>query len=98
MSDENIETSVRFPVLEKSLSAEFLADFPNYVHGLVRSDPGGFVLTRKYAENADKYLNFPLRSDDVWVVTFPKCGNFISDIICEFFQLPLEGPTCWVFN
>ena len=67
---------VQFSLLEKSLTREFLADFPNYIEGLVRGDPGGFVLTKNYADNAEKYLNFPLRSDDVWVVTFPKCGNF----------------------
>jgi len=85
MSNRNAETDVQFSLIEKSLSAEFLADFPNYIEGLVRGDPGGFVLTKDYADNADKYLNFPLRSDDVWVVTFPKCGNF--DLVWLFFFL-----------
>lgn len=75
MSDKVAEVPVQFSVLEKSLSVEFLADFPSYVEGLVRGDPGGLILTKKYAENAEKYLNFPLRSEDVWIVTYPKCGN-----------------------
>ena len=75
MSDQVAETTVGFSPLEKSLTPEFLADFPNYVDGLVRSDPGGFVHTPTYADNFDNYRNFTVRTDDVWVVTFPKCGK-----------------------
>ena len=75
MTEEVAKTPVRFALIEKSLSAEFRADFPNYPEGLVRGDPGGFVLTQKYADNVDSILQFPMRSEDVWVVTFPKCGK-----------------------
>jgi len=66
---------VRFSLLEKSVGAEFQADFTSYPQGLVRGDPGGFVLTQKFADSTDVFRNFPVRSDDVWVVTFPKCGT-----------------------
>ena len=82
MSDQAAVNPVQFSLLEKSLTPEFLADFPNYVEGLVRGEPGGFVLTKNYAENAEKFINFPMRSDDVWVVTFPKCGN--GSLLVEF--------------
>ena len=82
MSDQAAVNSVQFSLLEKSLTPEFLADFPNYVEGLVRGEPGGFVLTKSYAENAEKFINFPMRSDDVWVATFPKCGN--GSLLVEF--------------
>ena len=85
MSDPVAKTNVRFPLLEKSQSAEFVADFPNYRQGLVRGEPGGFVLTKNYGENADQFLNLPMRSDDTWVVTFPKCGTFSAVIIIGFF-------------
>ena len=76
MSDQVAEKPVQFSLLEKSLTREFRADFPNYPEGLVRGDPGGFVLTKNYAENVEKYIHFPMRPEDVWVVTFPKCGKF----------------------
>merc|ERR1740128_1626118 len=75
MTEEVAKTPVRFALIEKSLSAEFRADFPNYVKGLVRGDPGGFLLTQKYADSVDDYINFPMQDEDVWVVTFPKCGT-----------------------
>ena len=74
--------AVSFPVLDKSLTETFQKHFPAYVKGLVRSDPGGFVFTQKYAETFNDYLNIPLREDDVWIVTFPKCGKKSTIIYC----------------
>ena len=75
MTEPALTTGVHFSLLEKSLTKEFLGHFPAYVDGLVRGDPGGFVLTKKYADKADAFYRMPLRHDDVWVVTFPKCGK-----------------------
>ena len=71
----SVETSIQFSLIERSLSAEYLADFPYYVDGLARGEPDGFVLTPSYVAAADVFLNIPLRTSDVWVITFPKCGN-----------------------
>lgn len=35
----------------------------------------GCVLPEKYLTYADRYKNFQVREDDVWVVTFPKSGT-----------------------
>ncbi|EFX63687.1 hypothetical protein DAPPUDRAFT_231919 [Daphnia pulex] len=43
--------------------------------GLARSEPGGFVLTPEFGRNYDEFLDFQIRKDDAWVVTFPKCGT-----------------------
>lgn len=72
--------NVEFSVIEKSLTKLFQEHFPSYTEGLVRGDPGGFVLSPQYARNAEQLRNFEPRSDDVWVVTFPKCGNIDSTI------------------
>ena len=76
VASATMSEEVRFSLLEKSVSAEFQADFTSYPQGLVRGDPGRFVLTQKYADSVDIFRNFPVRSDDVWVVTFPKCGKW----------------------
>ena len=77
MADQEatVPLQVSFSLIEKTLQEEFTRHFTNYKSGLVLSDPGGFVLTPEYAEVAEKIYNLPLRPDDAWVVTFPKCGK-----------------------
>nr|CAH0106923.1 unnamed protein product [Daphnia galeata] len=49
--------------------------FTGYDEGLVRMEPGGFVMPPSYARNAEKIYRMQPRSDDVWLLTFPKCGT-----------------------
>lgn len=67
---------VKFSVIEKTLEKSFQEHFPFYNKGLVKDEYGGFVLTHEYGENAEILRNFKPRADDVWIVTFPKCGKF----------------------
>ena len=71
-------SAVSFSLLDKTRSEVFQKHFPAYTEGLVRGDPGGFIFTQKYAKIFNDYLNFSPRDDDVWVVTFPKCGKRIA--------------------
>lgn len=40
-----------------------------------RSEPGGMLMPKAFATMAEDVYNVPLRSDDVWIVTYPKCGT-----------------------
>ena len=45
------------------------------VKDLVRYE-NGFLMPRLFAEKIQKRIfDFELRDDDIWIVTFPKCGT-----------------------
>ena len=88
MAAEKKRLNVEFKSMPESFVESFLKDFPSYDEGLVRGEPGGFVLTPHYGENAEELYNFHIRPDDIWVLSFPKSGESITqllDVHCTFF-------------
>lgn len=70
------EWNIKFNPVE--VNGDLKEHFTNYEqHGLMKSEPGGFLLTDEYARHAKEISRFQPRSDDVWVVTFPKCGKIL---------------------
>jgi hypothetical protein len=43
--------------------------------GGVVSEPMGIYMPDKMARDCELIYNFKLRPDDVWIVTYPKCGT-----------------------
>lgn len=76
MAADKKRLNVEFKSIPETLEEPFLKEFPEYVEGLVRGDPGGFVLTPHYGEHAEELYNFHVRPDDIWVLSFPKSGEF----------------------
>uniref|UniRef100_A0A023F737 Putative sulfotransferase n=1 Tax=Triatoma infestans TaxID=30076 RepID=A0A023F737_TRIIF len=59
--------------------AEFIKEhFKGKVTDLVSVGPKKWMLPVKYEKHADKYYNFDLRSDDVWIVTYMKSGTTLT--------------------
>ena len=71
---ERMALDVEFTSMTGSRDAQFLKDFPNYEDGLVVASPGGYVTLPEYPKKAEVVYNLKPRPDDVYVLTFPKCG------------------------
>ncbi|XP_068243032.1 sulfotransferase 1A1-like [Palaemon carinicauda] len=51
-------------------------DFTGYADmGIVRFNPGSWLLVAPFTKFADKIYKFPVKSSDVYIVTWPKCGT-----------------------
>ena len=72
-----IQIIMMFTELPESKSDEFTRLFPGNREGLVQhqsDNPDGTVLRTACSQQVEKIYRLPLRRDDVWIVTFPKCG------------------------
>ncbi len=74
--------NVKFHSIEETRTSPFTDHFlgytnPSFKGGLVRTDPGGMVLYPAIVDHAENLYRFRPRENDVWILTFPKCGNII---------------------
>ena len=68
------QLKVKFNAIPKTKLKSFTKSFPSYDEGLVKSEPGGFVIPPYYCENAERIFRIKPRQDDIWLLTFPKSG------------------------
>ena len=66
---------VEFGVAAETLRPPFRDEFPGYADGMSRGRPGRLWMPATFAERVGDLRRFRPRSDDVWVLTFPKCGT-----------------------
>lgn len=45
------------------------------INDLVRFVDGNVLLPRAFLALMNDIYNFPLKEDDIWIVTYPKCGT-----------------------
>jgi hypothetical protein len=77
---------VQFHAIAQSKLGAFADHFPHYAGGFARSEPGGFVISQEFGRHAHEFFYFQPRKDDVWILTFPKCGKNTLLIRFYFFQ------------
>ena len=72
---KRLPLDVKFEIMPETLGGQFRKDFPPYIDGLVKTVPGGYVITPEFGKNAEDIYNLVPRPDDIYVSTFPKCGK-----------------------
>ncbi|XP_057376595.1 sulfotransferase 1E1-like [Daphnia carinata] len=79
---KQLQLRVQFYSMPQNEWKKLRPHFPGYTSGLVRSEPGKFVMNPLYGFHAEKLYHMQPRSDDVWLLGFPKCGTtWTSELI-----------------
>ena len=52
---------------------------PRLADGMV-SEPYGIHVSKKMIEVIKKISTFEVRPDDIWIVTYPKCGTTLTQV------------------
>ena len=71
---EKPNLNIKFKLIPETLEKPFKDLFPSYTEGLVRGEPGGYVMTAAYTEGAQDVYQLEPREDDAWILGFWKSG------------------------
>ena len=80
-----LSDGVTFEEYSGPLYEKFNKDIGSFEEGFVRILPYDQMLPRCFLKYEKKIKDFEVRSDDVWVCSYPKCGNVFSQcyLLCN---------------
>ena len=93
---EALSEGVTVEELSGPIYEKFSKSFVAFKEGFVKLQPYNQIVPRCFLNYEKRIKNFQTRPNDVWVASFPKCGNFvISNLITKIvilwgFRMPLK--------
>lgn len=76
---EDERSKIVFAAFPETKSDEFVRLFPGNREELVHHFDGTLLRT-SCSQQVEKIYRFPVKSDDVWIVTFPKSGKCFAQL------------------
>jgi hypothetical protein len=70
-------TDIRVEPLKEPAAAKLQEECRSSIYPVasVRVFPSGCAHTAYFLQYAERFRNFEIREDDVWIVSYPKCGK-----------------------
>ena len=75
MSNPSLSEGVSIQEIDSDHLSKFLASQTGIKEGFVRFQPSGQVLPRCYINFEKQIKDLDVKSDDVWISSFPKAGT-----------------------
>lgn len=73
--------------VDEATEERVMQHFKGPLAGLLQIGPEKFIMSKFYAENADKVYNFEARTEDVYISTFPRSGTtWVSEMMWLLFN------------
>ena len=81
---EEINQELKYEVMRGPLVDKFqIASHNFHQGGIIKLWPPGCAIFAEFRHHAEKIRNFPVREDDVWIVTYLKCGVWNGKNSCS---------------
>jgi len=81
---EEINQEVNFEVLQGPLVDKFLTAKQAFRdNSIIRVWPPGCVISAEFQHHAEKIRKFTVKEDDVWIITYPKSGEWNGKNSCS---------------
>ena len=76
-----------FEIPEAEESVRLRRVFPGFTDGFVRSQPLNLFMPLTFKRDCLSFYNFEIRSDDTWIISFPKSGTNLHVTLSSCFRL-----------